>query len=141
MQQFLRFLTIGAVLALSPAALAAEWVKVAENTASDRFFVDQSSIQRQGSFVRYWEYREFPQPNNAFLEESVDQPVYGVVINWSGDCTNSTQRLRQVTAYSKDRKVIQRFSYGDQGILNQAQPGSSTNAVLNYVCAAKDASK
>lgn len=141
MQHFLGFLTTGTVLALSPAVFAAEWVKVAENTASDRFFVDQSSIQRQGSFVRYWEYREFPQPNDAFLEERVDQPVYGVVINWSADCTNNTQRLRQVTAYSKERKVIQRFSYGDQGSLNQTQPGSSTNAVLNYVCAPQGASK
>jgi hypothetical protein len=138
---FLKFLTIGAVLAAAPAAVAAEWVKVTENVASDRFFVDQSSIQRQGDFVRYWEYREFPQPNDAFLEESVDQPVYGVVLNWSGDCTNNTQRLRQVTAYNIDRKVIQRFSYGDRSPLIQTQPGSSTNAVLSYVCAPKNASK
>jgi hypothetical protein len=138
---FLKILTIGAVLATAPAAVAAEWVKITENAASDRFFVDQSSIQRQGDFVRYWEYREFPQPNDVFLEESVDQPVYGVVLNWTADCTNSTQRLRQATAYNIDRKVIQRFSYGDRGTLIQTQPGSSTHAVLNYICSPKNASK
>ncbi|NJP09768.1 MAG: hypothetical protein HC866_10005 [Leptolyngbyaceae cyanobacterium RU_5_1] len=122
------------LLPYSPAALAAEWVSVTTNAVGDRFFIDKSTIQRTDTTVRYWEYREFPQPNNAFLEETVDQPVHGVVLNWSADCTNKMQRLRQVTAYDKTRKVIRRFSYGETGSLAQPRSGSSSSSVLNYIC-------
>ncbi|MGA7932838.1 MAG: hypothetical protein WCA35_04600, partial [Kovacikia sp.] len=72
--------------------------------------------------------------NNAFLLEAVNQPVYGAVINWSVDCKSQVQRLRQITAYSKDRQVIQKFTYGDSGSLAQPRVGSSTHKVLDYVC-------
>jgi len=114
--------------------VAAEWESVTQNAVGDRFLVDTSSIQRKADNVFYWEYREFPQPNNAFLEEPVDRPVHGVVLNWSGNCSSKTQRLRQVTAYDKERKVIKRFSYGDSGALLQPKTGSSSSTVLNYVC-------
>ena len=120
-----------------PAVFAVEWVSVTQNAVGDRFFIDKSSIQRKDDNVFYWEYREFPQPNNAFLEESVDQPVHGVVISWSANCTSNTQRLRQITAYTKDRKVIKRFSYGESGKLSQPKPGSSTSAVLANACSKK----
>lgn len=116
------------------AAVAADWESVTQNAVGDRFLVDTSSIQRKADSVFYWEYREFPQPNNAFLEETVDRPVHGVVLNWSANCSSKTQRLRQVTAYDKERKVIKRFSYGDTGALLQPKTGSSTSTVLNYVC-------
>ncbi|MDX2231469.1 MAG: hypothetical protein NW220_17670 [Leptolyngbyaceae cyanobacterium bins.349] len=115
-------------------AIAAEWESVTQNSVGDRFLVDTSSIQRNADTVFYWEYREFPQPNNAFLEEGVDLPVHGVVLNWSANCTSKTQRLRQITAYDKDRKLIKRFSYGDEGSLVQPRSGSSASTVLNYVC-------
>ena len=114
--------------------MAAEWESVTQNSAGDRFLIDTSSIQRKADSVFYWEYREFPQPNNAFLEESVDRPVHGVVLNWSANCTSKTQRLRQVTAYDQDRKVIKRFSYGESGSLVQLRPGSSASKVLDYAC-------
>jgi hypothetical protein len=135
MKHFLFLLS--AILLQAPAALAAEWVSVVVNPVGDRFLIDKSSIQRKDDTVRYWEYREFPQPNNAFLEEPVDQPVYGVVLNWSANCTSKTQRLRQVTAYTKDRKIARRFSYGDAGALSQPRAGSSTAKVLGYVCEVK----
>jgi hypothetical protein len=125
---------LGLSLLLPVQAIAAEWESVTQNGVGDRFLVDTSSIQRKADTVFYWEYREFPQPNNAFLEESVDQPVHGVVLNWSANCPSQTQRLRQVTAYDKDRKVIKRFSYGDEGTLVQPRSGSSASAVLGYVC-------
>jgi hypothetical protein len=127
------FLT-ACLLSVAPVALAAEWVSIATNAVGDKFFVDKSSILRRGEIVWFWEYREFPQPNNAFLEETVNQPVHGAVISWSLDCTSKVQRLRQVTAYNKDKKVIQRFSYGDSGSLIQPRSGSSAHKVLSYVC-------
>lgn len=140
MKQLLPLLIAGCLLSYAPKSLAAEWVKVAENSVNDRFFVDKGSMQRQGDIVRYWEYREFQQPNNAFLEETVDKPVYGVVMSWSLDCAAKVQRLRQVTAYDRDRKVIQKFAYGDSGSLVQPKPGSSASRVLDYVCTSKEQS-
>jgi hypothetical protein len=137
MKHSLPWLTLAIVFFAAPMAHAEEWVKVAENSVGDRFFVDKLTIQRTKTAARYWEYREFQQPNNAFLPETVDQPVFGVVLNWSADCQNNTQRLRQITAYNKERKVIRKFSYGDAGTLAKAQEGSSANKSLRYACAAK----
>lgn len=137
MKGLLQLAAAGILLACAPVASAAEWVKIAENSVKDRFFVDKSSIQRRGNFVWYWEYREFPQPNNAFLEEKITQPVHGVVVNWSVDCTSKVQRLRQLTAYDKSRKVIRKFNYGETGSLAQPKSGSSASNVLGYVCAAQ----
>lgn len=118
----------------APVAVAAEWARVTENSVKDRFFVDTSTIQRNGEIVWYWEYREFPEPNNAFLEEKVEQPLQGAVIRWSLDCAAKQQRLRKVNAYTKNRQLIQKFDYGDSGMLVQPRAGSSTHTVMNYVC-------
>ncbi len=134
-------LIVGALLAYIPAASAVEWTKIAENSVKDKFFVDESSIQRNGAIVWYWEYREFPQANNAFLDTNVEQPVHGAVIRWSVDCTTKAQRLRKVNAYTTNRKLIQKFEYGDSGMLSQPKPGSSAYAIVDYVCTPKDSEK
>lgn len=134
MNPFLKFLVAGAFLAYSPSALAVEWTKITENSVSDKFFVDVSSIQRNDSYVWYWEYREFLGPNNALLDTTVAQPVHGAVMRWSVDCTSKTQRLRKVNAYTKNRQLIQKFDYGDSGALSQPKQGSSAFTVVNYVC-------
>lgn len=123
------------VLVLPNAAIAAEWKKITENSVKDRFFIDTSSIQRKGNSVTYWEYREFPEPNNPFLENTIEEPLHGVVIRWSADCNSKTQRLRRVNAFAKDRKLIQRFDYGETGTLVQPRQGSSGYEVLQYACA------
>lgn len=138
MKKLLNLAIAGAFLAHTPSVLAADWTKVAENPVSDKFFVDASSIQRNGSSVWYWEYREFPQPNNAFVDTKVNQPVYGAVIRWSVDCTSKTQRLRKLNAYTKNRQLIQKFEYGDTGALMQPKPGSSAYTVVEYVCTPKE---
>lgn len=130
------FLT-GLLCTVSSTAIAAEWVSVTQNDVGDRFFIDTSSILRKDDNVWYWEYREFPDPNNVFLEEKVDKPIHGVVLNWSANCTSKTQRLRQVTAYDKEREVVKRVSYGDTGDLTQPKAGSSTVKVLTYACTPK----
>ncbi|MGG6268343.1 surface-adhesin E family protein [Leptolyngbya sp. AN03gr2] len=125
-----------AVLLTANGAIAqsAQWTRIAENSVKDRFFVDASSIQRNGSIVWYWEYREFPEANNALLDVKVDQPVHGAVIRWSADCSNGAQRLRKVNAYTTNRKLIQKFDYGNDGMLLRPQAGSSTHKVMDYVC-------
>lgn len=134
MKTLLNVLLAGAVVAYAPAVFAAEWTRLSQNSVGDKFFIDASSIQRNGAFVWYWEYREFPQPNNAILDVAVNQPVHGAVMRWSIDCTNKSQRLRKVNAYTTNRQLIQKFDYGDTGMLMQAKPGSSAAVVAEYVC-------
>ncbi|MER3433744.1 MAG: hypothetical protein C4288_10000 [Leptolyngbya sp. ERB_1_1] len=123
------------LLAQRPAiAQSAEWTKITENSVKDRFFVDTSSIQRDGAIAWYWEYREFPEANNALLEAKVDQPVHGAVMRWSVDCSTQSQRLRKLNAYTTNRKLIQKFEYGDTGMMLQPKAGSSTYKVMDYVC-------
>ena len=115
---------------------AAEWVKVTENAAKDSFFIDSSTIKKTGNLVTYWEYREFVEPNNAFLENKPekDKPLYGVVIRWTADCGAKTQRLRRVNAFTTNRELLQRFDYGETGTLSQPRPGSSGYEVLETAC-------
>ncbi|NDJ15692.1 surface-adhesin E family protein [Myxacorys almedinensis] len=141
MNCFLKCLVVGAMFAAySPAVGAVEWTKITENSVNDKFFVDVSSIQRNDAIVWYWEYREFPEPNNALLETEVDQPLYGAVMRWSVDCTSKAQRLRKVNAYTKNRQLIQKFDYGDGGTLSQPKRGSSAYTIVNYVCSPETSS-
>jgi hypothetical protein len=134
MKTLLKVLIASAVFAYTPAALSAEWVRLSENDVGDKFFIDAASIQRNGPFVWFWEYREFPQPNNAILDVAVNQPLHGAVMRWSIDCTNKSQRLRKINAYTTNRQLIDKFDYGDKGMLQQARPGSSAAVIANYAC-------
>jgi hypothetical protein len=124
------------LLLLAPVALSQqeEWVEVTENAVGDRFLVNQSSLQTRENFVWYWEYRDFREPNNAFLEIEFEAPVYGVMMYQSVDCTTKIARLRRLTIFGEDREVLQRFDYGEEGSLSQPAPGSSARTVLQYVC-------
>ncbi len=117
-------------------AQAAEWVKITENTAKDSFFIDTSSIKKNGNAVTYWEYREFIEPNNPFLENPLEKekPLYGVVIRWTADCGARTQRLRRVNAFTSNRELLQRFEYAESGTLIQPNKGSSSYEVLEAAC-------
>ncbi len=125
---------LGMAAVVPTAAQAADWVKVTENAAKDKFFIDASTIKRTGNVVTYWEYREFLEPNNPFLENTTEKPLYGVVIRWTGDCGAKTQRLRRVNAFTKNRELLQRFDYGEKGTLSQPRPGSSGYEVLETAC-------
>jgi hypothetical protein len=141
MQQRLSWVLMALLLGYTPSAGAVQWVKVTENAVNDRFFIDSSSIQRKGAAVVYWEYREFLQPNNAFLETPVNKPVYGVVLRWSLDCQNKTQRLERLNAFDKTRQLIRKFDYGTKGSVAQPQAGSSAFKVVNFVCEPKSTAK
>jgi hypothetical protein len=128
---------VSSIVALPQAAIAAQWTKVTENSVGDTFLVDASAIQAQGSNRFYWEYREFAQPNNPFIEVELSQPVEGAVVRWSINCANKSQRLLRVNAYTTNRQLIQKFTYGETGVAVQSRSGSSTAKVGEYVCNAK----
>jgi hypothetical protein len=140
MNRTFHFVLLGlmtATVALPSRAIAAQWTKVTENSVGDRFLVDTSAIQEQGSTRFYWEYREFDQPNNPFIDVALPETLEGAVVRWSINCSNKTQRLRRVNAYTKERKLIQKFTYGEAGVAVQSRPGSSTYQVGEFVCNAK----
>jgi hypothetical protein len=112
----------------------ADWVEVTRNAVGDRFMVERNSIELRDGVVWYWEYRNFPHPNNAFVGVELEQPVYSATLYRSVDCASGVSRLRRITARDQEREVIQRINYGDAGPLSQPQPGSSAAAVLQYVC-------
>jgi hypothetical protein len=134
MKRLLGFAVFGALLVQMPQAVAQEWVEVTVNSVGDRFLVDRGSIQPRTNSVRYWEYRDFRQPNNAFVEEPIEDPVYGVMLYQSVDCAAGISRLRQVVVHGENRQEIRRFVYGNDGSLFQPVEGSSASAVLRYVC-------
>ncbi|MGG6238677.1 surface-adhesin E family protein [Nodosilinea sp. AN01ver1] len=111
-----------------------DWVEVTRNAVGDRFLVERNSIELRDGAVWYWEHRDFPQPNNAFIGVELERPVYGATLYRSVDCVGGVARLRQVIARDQEQQVIQRFSYGDAGPLSQPEPGSSAAAVLSFVC-------
>ncbi|WP_416669214.1 hypothetical protein [Egbenema bharatensis] len=111
-----------------------DWVEITRNAVGDRFMVERNSIELRDGVVWYWEYRNFPQPNNAFIGVELEQPVYSATLYRSVDCMGGVSRLRRIIARDQERQVIQRISYGDEGPLSQPQPGSSAAAVLRFVC-------
>jgi hypothetical protein len=126
--------TVGLWLWCSEVKAAAEWIEVTVNAVGDRFLVDRNSIERSENTIRYWEYREFKQANNAFLDFEVEQPVYGVMIYRSVDCASTVGRTRRLVIFDQNRQVIQRVNYGDDGSLTQPMAGSSAANVIRYVC-------
>ncbi|MGG6298172.1 surface-adhesin E family protein [Leptolyngbya sp. AN02str] len=110
------------------------WVEVTRNAVGDRFMVERDSIDLRDDVVWFWEYRDFPEPNNAFVGVELEQPVHGAMLYRSVDCVSGVSRLRQMVVHNRERQVIQRFNYGNAGQLAQPQSGSSAAAVLSFVC-------
>lgn len=127
-------LTLATCLLAQAPALAEKWEEVATNAVGDKFSVDIDSLQRKGDVVWYWEYRRFPQANNAFLDFSVPKPVHGALIYRSADCKAKTERIRRITVYDKEQKVIRKVDYGDRGRLANPMQGSSAYKVLSFAC-------
>ncbi len=127
---------LSAVSASSALAQSTEvdWVEITRNAVGDRFMVERNSIEVRDGAVWYWEHRDFPQPNNAFVGVELEQPVYRVMLYRSADCAGGVSRIRQIIARNQEREIIHRMNYGDAGPLTQPQSGSSAAAVLRFVC-------
>jgi hypothetical protein len=123
--------------AIALPAQAVEWTQLTENSVGDKFFIDTSSIKTKGDQVSFWHYRQFIEPNNAFLDEQVEAPVHGTVIRLSANCKTKTARIYRLNAYDKARKLIQRFDYGATGQPMTIKSGSSAFNVLDYACSYK----
>lgn len=123
--------------AIALPAQAVEWTQITENSVGDKFYIDTSSIRLKGDQVSFWHYRQFVEPNNAFLDETVEPPVHGTVIRLSANCKTKATRIYRLNAYDKARKLIQRFDYGASGQVITVKSGSSADSVLDYACSYK----
>jgi hypothetical protein len=142
MRKFLIIVWGGLILpvcaGLTAKSLAVEsWVEVTVNAAGDRTLVDQNSIQRSEDEVRYWEYRDMRQSgagsgNRSGLSNG--QPVYGMMIYRSVTCDSGESRMQRLVLFNQNREVIRRVNYEDSGGLTQPSIGSSSEAVIDYVC-------
>jgi hypothetical protein len=132
-----RFIAPLLLLVSAVPAQAVEWTQLTENSVGDKFFIDTSSIKPKGDQVSFWHYRQFVEPNNAFLDEQVEAPVHGTVIRLSANCKTMTARIYRLNAYDKARKLIQRFDYGTTGQPMTIKSGSSAFNVLDYACSYK----
>jgi len=123
----LGWLLVGSLL---PVALAAEnWVEVAVSATGERTLVDQNSIQRTETDLRYWEYRE--QSNNRGTEAT--QPVYGMMIYRSVTCDSGESRMQRLVLFNQNREVIRRINYEESG--GRLQPkATNADAAIRYVC-------
>lgn len=110
------------------------WTEVTTNPVGDRFLVYEEAIQRQIDTVRFWEYRYFEQPNNAFLPFAVDTSVYGVMLYQLGNCASGIVQTQTILVFDQTQQQIQQQDYGDRGEVTQLMPGSSAADVLDYVC-------
>lgn len=132
--KFLKVMLLGtlAVSLLTPAVFAAaNWVEVATTAAGDRTLVDQNSIQRTESDLRYWEYRDLRQANSR--QPAAGQVVYGMMIYRSVICESGESRMQRLVLFNQNRQVIRRVSYEETG--GQLQPKtSSAEAAIRYVC-------
>lgn len=139
MERLLNLIILAAVFIDSPIALAAEnWVEVTANSTGDRILVDQSSIQRTDTEVRYWEYRDRRQSQMPSPEATGRQPVYGMMIYRSVNCAAETSRVQRLVLFNQSQQVIRRVNYEASGGLSQPV-GRGTEAALRYVCDQKPA--
>lgn len=135
MKRLIPVALIGFTLVYSTLAIAAEeWVEVTVNQVGDRFSIDKNSIQRSDGKVWYWEYRAFPQPNNAFVDLQIEEPVHGVLLYQAADCAAGTEQMRRLVVFGKQRNVIQRVNYDDNGRVSKPMAGSSAETVLRFAC-------
>lgn len=127
----LRIGLLGMLVAMpAPSASAVEaWVEVGA-TAGNRTLVDQNSIQRTETDLRYWEYRELRQAGG---KAGSSQPVYGMMIYRSVNCESGESRMQRLVLFNQNREVIRRISYEDSG--GRLQPNVSADAAIRHVCA------
>lgn len=130
--KLLNVVFLGMLAWLPTAVWAAEnWVEVSVGPTGDRTLIDQSSIQRTESDLRYWEYRDMRQSNNRRTEGN--QPVYGMMIYRSVTCESGESRMQRLVLFNQNREVIRRVNYEESG--GRLQPkASGAEAAIRYVC-------
>lgn len=137
-----RLVTALAVLVISSSfhiarAASEEWVEVASDNETVHY-VNETSMQREGSVVRVRKravYRQ-PQPMGELPGTPLIRESVGVV---EDDCERHIHRVVSIQLISTDDKII--WSSGDmKRVWETVESGTTGRATLEWVCA-KTASK
>ncbi|MGB3205471.1 MAG: surface-adhesin E family protein [Crinalium sp.] len=118
---------------LNSSAIAAKpkWVRVSTNENNDVFYVDKSSIKRNGEFRYFWGKVVFAKPYKLVTNNKL---AYSHISYKSIDCLTQVYRIRSVTALDRKGKVIGRQIDGEQGDINIALSDTSFSKVADFVC-------
>lgn len=122
----MRRLTLALALTgvLATPALAADWRKIGESATGGEISVDYGDVRRDGGFVTAhtkWGY-DSKYPDQAFV---ISTETY--------DCERRVLSTTQMTTTFKDGRVDRQAWETDQW--DPASPGTSSEAILNVVCA------
>lgn len=119
------------------AAMAQNWVKFSE-TPELEFYIDQSSIKKNGSTVTYWTM------HNKKMAALLTNPSssYSTKYRVTENCDSEESRITYYASYEKSMgqgKVIESQTW--DGKLNPNIPGSIGYMVMQYVCNSKRSTK
>lgn len=117
---------------ISSPAIASDWVKVGVDTESRTWFVDKSSMSRDGDLVRAWKKVEFAQPS--------PYPPTGELVSVATflevtDCFKSITGVKESKLFAPDGSTIASHEDPDDKIQWQAaSPGSFLEQLIQFVC-------
>ena len=110
------------------ASAGPNWVLVALSSSGSKFYVDPSTIRRDGNLRRYWQYADYAsrQSNGALSVRAFQET----------DCREERYRIIEITGFSESmlQGRILETERGD-GSWQQIPPGTVVETVMRLVCA------
>lgn len=115
-----------AAFAIHPLAESApQWTEVAR-TESDRFYVDTTTVQRQGNVVSFWTHEVHLKPEGEQLPASSKHHITS--------CVTGESTIRTIVDYDAQGKLIATYDASKVPNINQISPGSVSYDVLKVLC-------
>jgi hypothetical protein len=104
---------------------AAEWVEIAQTTKGDRFYVEDSTIYRDGQMVEFWGSQVLGMPAKSGVAERKTREV--------ADCGLNQLNQKQFVTYDRFDQVVHNVEINNN-IWTAAKPGTPNALMLNFVC-------
>jgi hypothetical protein len=122
-------LTITGVFTSVP-ALANDWVRVKTDGYNDTYYVNVKTIKKQGRIRYFFSNIVFgypPQLDNG-------QIIPSATFYLSVDCQSKVFRVHFVRLLDENGRTYEDLNYGSYFRSGRSQPGSGSDASVNYVC-------
>ena len=106
----------------------AEWIKIAENSSGDEYYVDFKEIRKSNGYVYYWQLTDYSKPTSTGNLSSI--------IYIQGDCNIFRYAYLSATFHKKSMgkgKYVKPYTPEFKWIY--PRPNSTSNSVLKTVCA------
>jgi hypothetical protein len=125
------------LLLTAPVAVASTptWREVARDDDGNRFFIDTSTIDREGDQVAALVRTDFARPRRA---PATGDPVFVHIDALIVDCANLASAIETRTLrLANGDEVVLPSNARDELRFYRAQPGSTSERVLRAVCSAR----